>query len=68
MDSCGPLLATHFLLEKQVEVIAIALWHRDPDSRGKKGAFFRKNIADRLRPAHRRRGFSWTTGPESTIS
>ena len=25
MDSCGPLLATHFLLEKQVEVIAISL-------------------------------------------
>jgi hypothetical protein len=24
MDSCGPLLATHFFLEKQVEVRAVA--------------------------------------------
>ena len=25
MDSCGPLLATHFLLEKQVEAVSAAL-------------------------------------------
>jgi hypothetical protein len=27
MDSCGPLLATHFLLEKQVEARAASLDH-----------------------------------------